>query len=128
MAQPPWIIVPRDADFDLHLSKTVHPQHPGQQPPSPRVIGDAGRCVAASQQQPLAELLQHILHGGLRELAETFDPDRMDILLLLASTTASIGYEGRGDFIMAPDGRLSLDYRGPLPAHGAGSGSSPSPM
>ena len=30
----------------------------------------------------------------------------MDILLLLASATASIGYEGRGDFAMAPDGRL----------------------
>src|SRR5581483_4348617 len=33
--------------------------------------------------------------------------DDMDILLLLASTTASIGYEGRGDFVMAPDGRLA---------------------
>jgi N-acetyl-alpha-D-muramate 1-phosphate uridylyltransferase len=31
----------------------------------------------------------------------------MDVLLLLASTTASIGYEGRGDFVMAPDGRLA---------------------
>jgi MurNAc alpha-1-phosphate uridylyltransferase len=30
----------------------------------------------------------------------------MDILLLVASTTASIGYEGRGDFAMAADGRL----------------------
>ena len=28
-------------------------------------------------------------------------------LLLLASTTASIGYDGRGDFAMAPDGRLA---------------------
>ena len=31
----------------------------------------------------------------------------MDILLLLASTATSIGYDGRGDFDMAPDGRLS---------------------
>ena len=44
---------------------------------------------------------------NLPQLAASFDPARMDILLLLASTTASIGYEGRGDFIMAPDGRLS---------------------
>jgi N-acetyl-alpha-D-muramate 1-phosphate uridylyltransferase len=30
----------------------------------------------------------------------------MDALLLLAPTATSIGYEGRGDFSMAPDGRL----------------------
>jgi N-acetyl-alpha-D-muramate 1-phosphate uridylyltransferase len=39
-------------------------------------------------------------------LAEMFDPDRMDALLLLAATSASVGYAGRGDFNMAPDGRL----------------------
>jgi MurNAc alpha-1-phosphate uridylyltransferase len=43
---------------------------------------------------------------NLPRLAAQFDA-RMDILLLLASTTTSIGYEGRGDFNMAPDGRLS---------------------
>jgi MurNAc alpha-1-phosphate uridylyltransferase len=42
---------------------------------------------------------------NLPRLAAQFT-DAMDILLLLASTTASIGYEGRGDFVMAPDGRL----------------------
>jgi MurNAc alpha-1-phosphate uridylyltransferase len=30
----------------------------------------------------------------------------MDALLLLAPTTDSIGYTGRGDFTMLPDGRL----------------------
>jgi MurNAc alpha-1-phosphate uridylyltransferase len=30
----------------------------------------------------------------------------MDALLLLAPTATSIGYSGRGDFLMAPDGRL----------------------
>jgi len=39
-------------------------------------------------------------------LAEAFDPGAMDALLLLASTTGSIGYSGRGDFAMLPDGRL----------------------
>ena len=39
-------------------------------------------------------------------LAAMFDAEQMDTLLLLASTTASIGYEGRGDFSMGPDGRL----------------------
>jgi MurNAc alpha-1-phosphate uridylyltransferase len=44
---------------------------------------------------------------NLSRLAAQFDAARMDILLLLASTATSIGYEGRGDFIMAPDGRLA---------------------
>ncbi len=39
-------------------------------------------------------------------LAEAFDPKTMDVLLLLAPTTSSIGYAGRGDFAMLPDGRL----------------------
>src|SRR5262245_49521226 len=44
---------------------------------------------------------------NLARLAAQFDAARMDILLLLASTATSIGYEGRGDFTMAPDGRLT---------------------
>ncbi len=44
---------------------------------------------------------------NLARLAETFDPDTMDALLLLAPTAGSIGYSGRGDFAMAPDGRLN---------------------
>jgi MurNAc alpha-1-phosphate uridylyltransferase len=43
---------------------------------------------------------------NLRRLASAFDPALMDGLLLLAATTASIGYAGRGDFSMTPDGRL----------------------
>jgi MurNAc alpha-1-phosphate uridylyltransferase len=31
----------------------------------------------------------------------------MDALLLLAATSGSVGYGGRGDFTMAPDGRLA---------------------
>lgn len=43
---------------------------------------------------------------NLVRLAEQFDTARMDALLLLAATADSIGYGGRGDFVMAPDGGL----------------------
>src|SRR5256885_15955932 len=43
---------------------------------------------------------------NLARLAEAFDPERMDILLLMAPTTSSIGYGGRGDYAMLPDGAL----------------------
>jgi MurNAc alpha-1-phosphate uridylyltransferase len=43
---------------------------------------------------------------NLARLGNAFDRNAMDALLLLAPTTGSIGYSGRGDFAMAPDGRL----------------------
>jgi len=43
---------------------------------------------------------------NLGRLAAQFDPATMDIALLVAATTGSIGYDGRGDFAMLPDGRL----------------------
>lgn len=43
---------------------------------------------------------------NLARLAEAFNPSRMDILLLMAPTTSSIGYNGRGDYAMLPDGAL----------------------
>jgi MurNAc alpha-1-phosphate uridylyltransferase len=39
-------------------------------------------------------------------LGEAFDSTIMDVLLLLSPTAGSIGYSGRGDFMMLPDGRL----------------------
>jgi MurNAc alpha-1-phosphate uridylyltransferase len=43
---------------------------------------------------------------NLDRLAAAFDPAAMDGLLLLAPTATSIGYEGRGDYALAADGRL----------------------
>jgi MurNAc alpha-1-phosphate uridylyltransferase len=43
---------------------------------------------------------------NLQRLADAFDGERMDALLLLAPTTNSVGYAGRGDYHMLPDGRL----------------------
>jgi len=39
-------------------------------------------------------------------LAEAFDATTMDVLLLLAATAGSVGYSGRGDYAMLPDGQL----------------------
>ncbi len=47
---------------------------------------------------------------NLTRLAEAFDPSTMDALLLLAPGAGSIGYAGRGDFTMAPDGRLTARH------------------
>jgi MurNAc alpha-1-phosphate uridylyltransferase len=43
---------------------------------------------------------------NLVRLAEAFNPRAMDAILLLASTSQTTGYNGRGDFVMAADGRL----------------------
>ncbi len=44
--------------------------------------------------------------SNIVRLAEAFDPSEMDVLLLLAPIAGSIGYSGRGDYAMLPDGRL----------------------
>jgi N-acetyl-alpha-D-muramate 1-phosphate uridylyltransferase len=46
------------------------------------------------------------VRSNLARLAEAFDPARTDILLLMAPTASSIGYTGRGDYSMLPDGAL----------------------
>ncbi len=46
------------------------------------------------------------MRGNLDRLAAAWDDKRMDALLLLAPAATSIGYSGRGDFAMAPDGHL----------------------
>src|SRR6201992_3371519 len=43
---------------------------------------------------------------NLARMADTFDPTQMDILLLMAPTPSSIGYGGRGDYAMLPNGAL----------------------
>lgn len=46
--------------------------------------------------------------GGrnITRLIDAWDADRMDGLLLLADAATSLGYAGRGDFVMNEDGRL----------------------
>ncbi len=44
--------------------------------------------------------------AALRRLAAAWDPEKMDALLLLHPTALLLAYEGVGDYVMAPDGRL----------------------
>jgi len=43
----------------------------------------------------------------LRRMVTEWDPSSMDVLLLLHSTVVAYGYDGRGDFICEPDGKLA---------------------
>jgi MurNAc alpha-1-phosphate uridylyltransferase len=44
---------------------------------------------------------------ALTRMLQLWNPAAMDCLLLLAPLASSIGYWGKGDFAMAPDGRLT---------------------
>ncbi|SEC83168.1 MurNAc alpha-1-phosphate uridylyltransferase [Beijerinckia sp. 28-YEA-48] len=44
--------------------------------------------------------------SNIDKLAEHWDPEKMDVLLLVAATASSIGVDWAGDFHMLPDGRL----------------------
>ena len=45
-------------------------------------------------------------NDNIARLLAAFDAKRMDSLLLMADATTSLGYNGRGDFFIEPDGRL----------------------
>jgi len=45
-------------------------------------------------------------HMMLKRLARSFDPARMDVLLLLHPTVIAHGYDGAGDYFMEADGAL----------------------
>ncbi len=50
--------------------------------------------------------------ANLPRLIKAWDSERMDSLMMLASAATSLGYDGRGDFNMATDGRLSRREHG----------------
>jgi N-acetyl-alpha-D-muramate 1-phosphate uridylyltransferase len=45
--------------------------------------------------------------GALTRMQTLWDPEKMDGLLLLAAMTTAMGYEGRGDFLLGPGGRIA---------------------
>jgi MurNAc alpha-1-phosphate uridylyltransferase len=46
-------------------------------------------------------------HPALRRLAEAWDPQNQDVLMLLHPLEAAHGFDGAGDFFLRPDGALS---------------------
>ena len=59
---------------------------------------------------------------AVQALADAWDPARMDVLLLVASTEGSVGVDWDGDFTRAPDGRLIRRREGRVPYVYAGVG------
>ncbi|WP_069307715.1 nucleotidyltransferase family protein [Methylobrevis pamukkalensis] len=47
------------------------------------------------------------IQPNLEMMVDHYDPERMDMLLMLAPTVSSVGYDGIGDFVMGKDGLLS---------------------
>jgi MurNAc alpha-1-phosphate uridylyltransferase len=100
--------------IERHLAQRKHPEIVISDERS-ELLGTAGGVVKALSELGGAPFF-HVnsdtiwidgVTPNLRRLAAVFDPARMDALLLLAPSTSSIGYTGRGDFAMGPDGRLS---------------------
>lgn len=57
---------------------------------------------------------REVTQGNLSRLAQAFDAQKMDALLLLAATATSIGYDGRGDFDLDSSGRLTRRKQGAI--------------
>lgn len=51
---------------------------------------------------------------AIERMRSAWDGTRMDVLMLLAPTATSLGYAGRGDFVMAPDGALARRGEGEI--------------
>jgi MurNAc alpha-1-phosphate uridylyltransferase len=73
--------------------------------------GGVLQALALLGSEPFAVANSDALWGdgptpALARMAEAWDDGRMDALLLLHSTIDAVGYAGRGDFFMDPDGGL----------------------
>ena len=100
------------------------PTSPGARPGSRRLIVSDERGAlldtggGAKKALPLLGRGPFFIHNAdsvwsegavpsLSRMLKTWNPATMDCLLLLAPVTTSIGYGAKGDFAMAPDGRLA---------------------
>ena len=107
---------------------------------SPRIIISDERAVLLDQGGGIKNVLPRLggdafflcntdafwLEGprsNIATLAARWDPETMDVLLLLAATTSSVGVDWPGDFTMLADGRLKKrEERGVAPFVYAGVG------
>jgi MurNAc alpha-1-phosphate uridylyltransferase len=55
--------------------------------------------------------------SNLAAMARAWEPERMDMLLMLADVASSMGYDGAGDFHVAADGRLARRRQGEQVPH-----------
>jgi MurNAc alpha-1-phosphate uridylyltransferase len=98
---------------EQHVTKRAHPQIVISDERA-ELLGTGGGVAKALPQLGNAPFFlinsDTVWFDGVKpnvaRLAQAFDPAIMDALLLLAPITDSIGYAGRGDFAMLPDGRL----------------------
>jgi N-acetyl-alpha-D-muramate 1-phosphate uridylyltransferase len=99
--------------IERHLSRRARPQIVISDERT-ELLGTAGGVVKALPELGQAPFF-HVnsdtiwidgVKPNLGRLAAAFDAARMDALLLLAPTATSIGYTGRGDFAMGPEGVL----------------------
>lgn len=51
----------------------------------------------------------------LKRMEEMWDPEKMDVLMLLQKTENAVGYEGNGDFSLTTDGRIAKPSAENLP-------------
>ncbi len=112
-----------DAIVNVHYSADQIEAHLAGRT-SPRITISDERAVLLDQAGGIAKVLPQFgeqpfficntdafwLEGprsNLAALVARWDPDIMDVLLLVAATTSSIGVDWPGDFAMSADGRLS---------------------
>jgi MurNAc alpha-1-phosphate uridylyltransferase len=88
-------------DLEIHLSEE-------------RALLDTGGGIAHAL--PLLDEVFYVVNsdvlwldgkiGALTRLGRAFNPERRDALLLLQRTTTAVGYDGLGDFMLDPLGKL----------------------
>jgi N-acetyl-alpha-D-muramate 1-phosphate uridylyltransferase len=111
------------AVVNVHYLADLLERHLGQRRRAPRVIVSNERAALLDSGGGVKKALPHLgdapfyvlnsdsfwidgPRSNLLRLAQAFDPARMDLLLLLASTATSTGYDGAGDFAMDAAGVL----------------------
>lgn len=73
--------------------------------------GGVQKALPLLGDQPFAVLNSDVIlrredHGSLKALIEYWDPDVMDVLLLLQGKDSAVGFDGAGDFYKDAEGRL----------------------